>query len=315
MNRTRLIPATLALLLSVLPAGDGQAHEFWLAPARHDVAPRVPVAIGALAGTGFRGEWKPWSPGRVVRFVARTDRVIDLARGPRTGETAWLQFAPADAGGAMLAYESNWVPIELPAAEFETYLIEEGLAGPLAARRAARTTTPGRERYRRCAKAWLAGNDAARATTPLGLSLEIVLLSSPGSGSVVRVRVLRNGRPLAGARVRAWRTALAADGASSDPVKRDSSAVAAQVRTDARGEALVPCAQPGEWLLSVVAMERSRDRAVADWESTWSSLTFARRPAAGVTAATTPGLPGAGAATGGRAGGGRARMRAVANRP
>lgn len=279
--RPRLL--ALAVLLLALPAGRAHAHEYWLSPSRYDVAPRQPVAIGALAGTGFRGEWKPWSPGHAIRLVARTDRTVDLTRGARPGDSPWLSFAPLDAGGALLVFESDWTPIELPADKFDAYLADEGLAGPLSVRRAAGTRVggrgPGRERYRRCAKSWLAGTDAVRATKPVGLPLEIVPFASPGSSATLRVRVLKEGRPLAGARVRAWRALLGDDGAARDPAARDSNRVVSQVTTDARGEALVPCAEPGEWLVNVVAMDPCREREIADWESTWSSLTFKRADA------------------------------------
>ena len=161
------------LLLLVLVVGTdvapALAHQYWLAPARYDARPQVPVEIGAFAGTGFRGEPKPWSPGRCVRFVARTTRQIDLGRAASPGETVWARFATADAGGALVAYESDFTPIQLAPELFDAYLLDEGLLGPLAARQRAGAHTLGRERYRRCAKMWLAGIDLARATAPVGL--------------------------------------------------------------------------------------------------------------------------------------------------
>lgn len=271
--------AWIALLLPALPARPALAHEYWLAPARYDVRPQQPVELGAFAGTGFRGERKPWSPVRCVRFVARTTRTLDLARGATPGEEVWARFAPADDGGAMLAFESAFIPIELPGPQFDDYLAEEGLHVAIAARRRAGTHSAGRERYRRCAKAWLSGRDADRATEPVGLPLEIVPQASPGSGPVLRVRVLSNGQPLPGARVKSWRSPLGPAGDPLEASARDSVALAGESVTDARGEATVACAAQGEWLVSVVDMQPCRDRAVADWESTWSSLTFARRPA------------------------------------
>src|SRR5690349_16415211 len=158
-------PAPLSLLavtLAMFAPLAAHAHQYWLAPSRYDAAPGQSVGIGAIAGTGFRGERKPWSPARAVRLVARTSRLVDLAPAASIGEETWVRFAPADPGGAMLAYESNFTSIELPAAAFDAYLAEEGLDGPLATRRAAHATIPGRERYRRCAKAWLFGADETR---------------------------------------------------------------------------------------------------------------------------------------------------------
>jgi uncharacterized GH25 family protein len=175
----------------------------------------------------------------------------------------------------MLAFESGFTPIELPGAQFNAYLAEEGLDGPIAARRQS-GSDPGRERYRRCAKSWLAGQDAARATAALGLPLEIVPLVLPGTQPILPVRVLWNGRPLSGALVNAWRAPSGAGGVPTDAATRDSIGVVWRGRTDARGEAAVPVAGAGEWLLSVVQMVPCPDRGEADWESTWASLTFQR---------------------------------------
>jgi hypothetical protein len=62
----------------------------------------------------------------------------------------------------------------------------------------------------------------------------------------------------------------------TDAASRDSIGVAWQARTDARGEISVPVGHAGEWLLSVVRMLPCSERSEADWESTWSSLTFER---------------------------------------
>jgi len=265
-----------ALLCALLCAGTAAAHEFWLAPTSYAPKPRQAVEIGAVAGTGFRGPAMPFSSLRCVHFTARTDRALDLGRYARNGELIWASFAPTDGAGALLAFESTFTPIELPAREFNAYLKLEGLDQPLAAR-AKTLDAPGRERYRRCAKAWLAGTDAARATKPVGMPLEIVPASAPGADPVLRLRVALDGKPLAGVLVKAWRTAVDSTGAPFDPEARDSSVVAWQGRTDAKGETMVPVPESGEWLVSAVHMVPSRDKSVADWESTWASLTFERR--------------------------------------
>ena len=278
MNRFLLTFFVLVAALAFAPSA--MAHEYWIAPSSYTATPGKPIAIGAMAGTGFRGEWKPWSPTHGLRLMVRGAKMLDLSRLADPGETTWARFSPSDDNGALVAYVSDFTPITLDADLFDRYLADEGLRRAAAARASARAhgaaPVPGRERYRRCAKAWLAGADAERATTPLGLPREIVPASVPGASASVAIRVLRDGRPLPGALVKAWHSPLAAGGASLDGADRDSAAVAFRGVTDAQGALRMPVAERGEWLVSAVDMVPSADRAAADWESTWASLTFAR---------------------------------------
>jgi len=274
MRPIRFVSA--ACLCLALVAGRADAHEYWLSLDRWIAPVGQPVALSALSGTGFRGERKPYSPERVVRLVARTGVLLDLRAATSIGELVWTSFAPSDDGGAMFGYQSTFAPIELPGDQFDAYLKDEGLDVPLQTRRSSHTTGIGRERYRRCAKAWLAGGDVTRATRPIGMSLEIVPLAAPGADPKLEVMVLAEGRPLANALVKAWRAPLDARGMAPDPETRDSTGVVAKVRTDAHGRAIIPISKPGEWLVSTVQMVPCRETDVADWESTWASLTFAR---------------------------------------
>ncbi len=278
--RSLVLVASVTVAAACLPP-IAHAHEYWLAPSRYDGIPGAPVSIAAVAGTGFRGERKPWSPNHGVRFAVRATKVLDLSAAAAAGELEWVRFSPSDHGGALLAFESDFTPITLDPERFDRYLRDEGLNDALAVRLAASrrlgAAVPGRERYRRCAKAWLTGDIERRATVPFGLPFEIVPLVAPGSGSTLPIRVLAQGRPVAGVLVKAWRTRLEPSGMPTDPSARDSSVVCWRGTTDARGEAVLDVRTAGEWLVSAVTMVPSSDRAIADWESTWASLTFERR--------------------------------------
>src|SRR5207247_1472154 len=86
------------------------------------------------------------SPDRSVRFVLETARTVDLTRAASPGDIVWTRFAPSDPGGAMVAFESSFLPIELPPAQFDAYLADEGLDGPLTSRRSPGGAVPGRGR-------------------------------------------------------------------------------------------------------------------------------------------------------------------------
>lgn len=62
------------------------------------------VLVGALAGEGFVGERKRYSPGRAVRLLVRAGRELDLMPVARGDDTTWARFAPAD-------WESSWASL------------------------------------------------------------------------------------------------------------------------------------------------------------------------------------------------------------
>jgi uncharacterized GH25 family protein len=268
------IAAVLALALAAVPA---LAHEYWLAPTRYDAARGDTLAIRALVGTGFRGEPRPYAASRVRRFTLETARSLDLSKLGTNGDLVYARLIAPDDGGALIAYASDFASIELPAAEFDAYLALEGLEGPRAARaKLGAAAGPGRERYARCCKTWIAGREPRRAARACGLPLELVPLGDPAAAGPITVRVLFHGRPLAGALVRAWNQPLAGSGRPAEAAERDSVGPARAIRTGRDGLARLDLAHGGEWLLSCVHMVPCADRSAADWESLWASLTFAR---------------------------------------
>jgi len=279
---SRRHPGVLALLflLVLFAPVPAEAHEYWLTPSTYRAAPGEAVTLGAFVGTGFRGEPKPYATTRSVRFNLNGARTLDLSPAAGNGELTWAGFEMPDASGALVSYQSNFATIELPAAEFDAYLRLEGLSEPLAARaRLGDKAGPGRERYARCPKTWIAGSrsdGAMRARKPVDLPIEIVPLADPGNANPLPVRVMWHGRPLAGVLVRAWTTPLAARAVPADAADRDSVGPVQQAVTDAHGEARLTLGPAGEWMLSAVHMVPCAERREADWESWWASLTFAR---------------------------------------
>jgi uncharacterized GH25 family protein len=269
----RDVAAAMLILLAVsVPA---HAHEYWLAPSAYRAAAGDTVTIGAWVGTGFRGERKAYAPSRVRRFERYGPSRTNLADTTHQGDTVWARFV-AGRGGTLVAYESNFAHLEMPAGDFDRYLEEEGLNGPRATRRADTLAAPVRERYARCPKTWIAGADTTAASVPRGLTLEIVPVADPLAAGPLEIRVLFQGAPLRGALVRAWNQPLARGVQPADAAVRDSVTYSHAVRTNAEGVARVPIDRPGEWLLSVVHMIPCTARAEADWESWWASFTFAR---------------------------------------
>jgi len=260
---------TAALLLLLIGAPLA-AHDFWIQPAQFQVRPDAPLAVTFQVGHGkFRDRWNNNNRIIMLNDIQRGVR-RDLRPQLRSGGSADLTTSFATPGLHILAMQTNHATSELPAIRFNDYAREEGLAPILAARRrAGALNTAGRELYSRRAKALIqvgrgAPVDQALATRPIGLKLEIVPDRNPyalDGSRVLPVHVLYNGRRLPGATVK-----LTNLGADERPL-----AVAV---TDRAGRARFRVPATGAWLLNVVWGEPVNGNPKAEFDTTFSSLTF-----------------------------------------
>jgi hypothetical protein len=140
-------------------------------------------------------------------------------------------------------------------------------------RRQGRSRTldqPGRERYQKSPKVLIqvgegGGGDCSRA---LGFPLEIVPLRNPflvKIGDMLAVRVLFQGKPLPEANL-GWQS------------PGDGELARGTVRTDGKGETLIPIARADLMTVRLTHMTRPKAKDY-EWESFWTTLTF-RIPAA-----------------------------------
>ena len=156
--------------------------------------------------------------------------------------------------------------ITLGADAFNVYLISDGLPHIYRLRANEKSLDqPGRERYSKSPKALFRVGDG-RAGDPcreVGLPLEIVPMQNPferKAGDALKVKVMFQGKPLPEANL-GW---AHPDGGE---------APAGTVRTNAKGEALIPIAQPGLMAIRLTHMTRPKDQDY-EWESFWTTLTF-----------------------------------------
>jgi uncharacterized GH25 family protein len=188
--------------------------------------------------------------------------------GATTGDATIALDRP---GLHVIALETDYrAESHLPAARFNDYLAVEGLTPAIALRaRQHRTDADGAEYYGRHAKALIqvgppSAADLAMAARPVGLALEIVTERSPYAqprAATLPVRVDYHGRPLAGALVKL--TDLAHD---AEPVETH--------RTDRHGRALFAMPAGGRWLLNVIWTQPQPASSPADFETSFSSLSF-----------------------------------------
>ncbi|MFD1470501.1 DUF4198 domain-containing protein [Hymenobacter caeli] len=269
-----------ALLLAAAAASGALAHEFWLQPARFRLLPGETVYVRPLVGESFRGE--PWGNGarKILRFgrygpVPADTADLTPAPGGAPADTFRTAVAFARPGTHLVVLRSNFAFIELPGEKFTAYLREEGLELALRRRQErAQQALPGREAYRRCAKALVqVGLTASAADTAyrrvLGLPFELVPEQNPyrlAPGAALTVRVLRAGQPVRGALVQVWQQQPAGQPTGHFVTHANQS-----------GRVLLRLLGPGPYLVAAVDMAEApaalRDRA--DWLSTWASLTFA----------------------------------------
>jgi hypothetical protein len=280
----------LLLLALVGTATATLAHEFWLAPASYRVAVGTAVPLRLLVGQNFAGQAWARPTRRVRRFVrigpGGAADSTDLRPALLADSLAPALRCPAP-GTHLLALTSQLAFIELPPEAFTTYLREEGLGYALRQRQEAgeASTKPGREAYRRCAKALVLASQGPAARLPpalgdtafrrvLGLPLELVPEQNPyrlRAGAGLTVRVLSLGQPVPGALVQVWQAnPPAAKPSTPTPVTHFTT------HTNAQGRVLLRLPGAGPYLLATVRIENTPPTlaARADWLSTWASLTF-----------------------------------------
>lgn len=248
-----------------------EAHDFWLQPARFWIGPGASVPIAILVGHGVNRA--PWGVASdrvlLLRDVGPTG-VVDHLPAIRARSVASIPAMRFKAPGThILVLQSGHAVSDLPAVRFNDYLKEEGLTPAMRLRSQTRSTaSPGREIYSRRAKALVQVGPATRpqhhVTRPVGLTLEIVPERNPyapSATSAFPVKIIYEGKSLPGALVKL--TNLNAD---QKPVA---------VRTsDSNGRAVFNIPKQGLWQINVVWTKPIRGNARADFDTTFSSLTF-----------------------------------------
>jgi uncharacterized GH25 family protein len=250
------------------------AHDFWLQPDEFWAGSNSIIPLTLQVGHGPLRQRSPIPARRITRFqaISPNSSVIDLRERFRLGsahEDGDLQFA--EPGRYILVFQTdNQAQTHLPSIRFNDYLEAEGLTPALQERaRSKHMETDGSERYSRCAKSVLqigplGTRSQDHVTKPVGLPLEIVPETDPYSlpaSSILPVRVIYEGRPLAGALVK------------MTDLKNDASPYEVHV-TDRAGRASFSMPHTGTWLLNVIWTRALPHTEEVDFETTFSSLSL-----------------------------------------
>jgi hypothetical protein len=246
------------------------AHDLYLMPKPFRLQPGQSATIAFHNGDDFP------IPDRPPKLENVLDALVLTAQG-RTplanlrveGKILLAEATLKEPGSAYAIARTRPNFIEIQPLKFEEYLKHEGLTSVLAWRtKHAESAKPGRERYSKYVKSLLhAGQPSDFYRQPVGFPIEIVPDQNPAAvhpGGQLPIRVLLHGKPAADLQIEvAW---LNAEG-------KFGRAVAGRTAKD--GTLKISITTAGTWKLHTVSMQRCTEPAVADWESLWSSLTFA----------------------------------------
>lgn len=255
----------LAIALTCVPSA-ALAHDFWVEARPFHSSEPGPVEVRLRVGHEDDIRNVERRPDRILRFQ-RISPSETAEIGGKAGQEPAGRFTSSEPGTHVLVYRSNHAYLELKAEAFETYLKHEGLEA-IIDQRAAREQSDrkGRESYARSCKALVVvGEPSKHWRRRVGLPLEIVPRANPFRAEPRQAFVvLFRGRPLEGARL---------DLFDLDDLTRSSHGT-----TDPRGRVTLDEVGDGPWLVATTHMVRSGPKTRGDWESFWSTLTWAPLP-------------------------------------
>lgn len=250
-----------------------RGHDTWLVPDGFFLRANSAVRVRLATSEEFPTSDSPADVSRVARATLRTAAGTAEIRGIRAeGNYLVAEVAPGAAGHAIVVMETKPRVLVLDAKAFNEYIAAEQHQHVLDARAArGQTNSPGRERYRKITKSMLCVGEPRDSlyAQPEGLWLEIVPEQSPcrlKAGDGLAVRILFEGRPLAGTHVTAGYKGTKGH---RYPVT---------VKTDTSGQAVLKFTRAGVWFIRAHHIVPTTQDREADWESAFSTLTFEVRP-------------------------------------
>lgn len=291
----RASAAAFALVPVLLLAGIAYAHDMWLRADAFMLAPGDTLAVHQLVGHDLEAETEVQLLRTMTpRFdLVTPEGTIDLLAGlPDLRSQPYilpvLERRLDVEGLALVVMDHAFIYNEFSREEFVAYLRHEAddseatlaLLGDSASQS---------ERYARSFKALVqvgASDGDDLHARPVGQKLELLLLQNPyllDPGDSLDVRVLFDGRPLAGERVTALNEGAThthgadshthATEARAHAAEAHAHAAAAHAVTDADGVARFGLDTGGLWMIRMVHLYPA-PVSDTDWESYWASYTF-----------------------------------------
>lgn len=259
-------------------ASVASAHDFWIVPSPFQVPVGGTLEVLGQTSTRFPSSLSAVAVERVVeaRVVGEgsTTRITDLSV---RGKSLVLRQRPTTPGQYLVAVSLVPATVRSPATAFKRWLELEGAPGE-----AARLDRDGAfagadsvaRRTIKYAKTLVqVGSGGPRLfARPAGQALEFVLDADPATvrvGDTLSVRLLFQGRPIAGAEAHA--------GAADWPIAEGAQVPEPQdvhLRADAQGVLRLPVTRGGVWNVRGMHVAPGSSGARREWDVHWATMVF-----------------------------------------
>lgn len=256
-----LIAATLSIA----------AHDFWLVPDAFAVASATEIVVRGQTSSAFPSSESAVAVDRITdaRVLGDVDEETISVRSTEDLSLV-LRHRPKRPGQKIIGVSLGWRSVNETAESFRKYLVLEGAEDALKRYEKAGMLPSDAivRRYAKYAKTVVEFGNGPRAFDRVaGQPLEFVPLSDPSqlrATSVLRVRILFQGKPLARARVHAGVAS-----AKGKPAAKDLELI-----SSADGIVTVRLGAAGMWNVRAIHVVPAPPGAGADWDVHWASFVF-----------------------------------------
>ena len=260
----------LMILATPLMGALASAHDFWLVPDAFQVAAMGEVVVRGQTSSAFPTSVSAVTPDRVTeaRIVGAADDERITALSTRDNSLV-LRHRPRTAGQKVVAVAVGWRHVNETAASFRKYLVAEGAEDALKHydRTGQLPTADLVRRYAKYGKTVVEVGDGPRAFgRVIGQPLEFIPLSDPSGATVpseLRMRLMFQGKPLAGALVHAGVAPRAAPKATE-----------LTLTTSDEGVVSIPVGATGLWNVRTIHVVPAPSGADANWDVHWATFVW-----------------------------------------
>jgi len=257
----------------LIACGAAHAQEFWLQPNKIQYKIGDTLKVSFLRGVNFDGRRMAMPKEKVERFEIHQlhGSVQDLKPGMVEGAKFNAKVPLQSEGTKVVVLQTVGDVTHYTAQDFNVFLHDNGLDEAIMRRKDTKTTDrPATEKFT-CYEKLLIQVGSPRDESykkTVGWPLEIVPDQNPlalKKGDVVHFKVLFQGKPLFGARVRIWNY-------------YDYLTTTQNIYTQQDGTIEMTISSVGSWLINVVKMVPEKDGDPnSEWQSYRSSLAFSLR--------------------------------------